>query len=255
MGAKINIGDTWKDVTDMKINIGDTWKDVVSAKINIGDDWKEWHSVPQFRTTNLVGRYLFEDNLNDSYGTNHLSARGTQTYRTGVSGKAHGWLDSTSYNTYAYLLNSTIANYFTGTKAWSVSIWARRVATDCVLLCSNSSGATRMQIYVEPDSKYLYCRNSMYYYGTTITITDFNHFGFTYTGSAMKFYVNGVLKSTVTDTASIASATCLSIHARGSGTANPTFTCRNWDLDMLYIYNTAIADSDMEQLYNGGAGV
>jgi biopolymer transport protein ExbB len=38
---KINIGDTWKDVSEMKINIGDTWKDVSGAKINIGDTWKD----------------------------------------------------------------------------------------------------------------------------------------------------------------------------------------------------------------------
>lgn len=37
---KINIGDSWKDITAMKINIGDTWKDVASVKINIGDSWK-----------------------------------------------------------------------------------------------------------------------------------------------------------------------------------------------------------------------
>jgi hypothetical protein len=37
---KINIGDTWKDITAAKINIGDTWKTVSAAKINIGDTWK-----------------------------------------------------------------------------------------------------------------------------------------------------------------------------------------------------------------------
>ena len=39
-GLQINIGDTWKKMTDAKINIGDTWKDVDSIKINIGDSWK-----------------------------------------------------------------------------------------------------------------------------------------------------------------------------------------------------------------------
>lgn len=37
---KINIGDTWKDVSEMKINIGDTWKTVAAVKQNIGDAWK-----------------------------------------------------------------------------------------------------------------------------------------------------------------------------------------------------------------------
>lgn len=38
---EINIGDAWKDVTEMKINIGDVWKDVTEMKINIGDVWKD----------------------------------------------------------------------------------------------------------------------------------------------------------------------------------------------------------------------
>ena len=37
---KINIGDTFKDVSELKINIGDSWKEITSAKINIGDSWK-----------------------------------------------------------------------------------------------------------------------------------------------------------------------------------------------------------------------
>jgi hypothetical protein len=38
--TKINIGDTWKDVSEMKINIGDAWKSVTKVQINIGDAWK-----------------------------------------------------------------------------------------------------------------------------------------------------------------------------------------------------------------------
>lgn len=37
---KINIGDSWKDITAIKINIGDTWKNVTKIQINIGDVWK-----------------------------------------------------------------------------------------------------------------------------------------------------------------------------------------------------------------------
>jgi len=37
---QINIGDAWKDVSEIKINIGDVWKDVSNIWINIGDAWK-----------------------------------------------------------------------------------------------------------------------------------------------------------------------------------------------------------------------
>ena len=39
--AGLNIGDDFKDVTEVKINIGDDWKEVTEIKINIGDDWKD----------------------------------------------------------------------------------------------------------------------------------------------------------------------------------------------------------------------
>lgn len=38
--TQINIGDTWKEISEMQINIGDVWKDVAEVKQNIGDTWK-----------------------------------------------------------------------------------------------------------------------------------------------------------------------------------------------------------------------
>ena len=38
--TKINIGDTFKDVTEYKINVGDSWKTVTEMKVNVGDSWK-----------------------------------------------------------------------------------------------------------------------------------------------------------------------------------------------------------------------
>jgi hypothetical protein len=38
--TQINIGDTFKDVTEYQINIGDSWKAVTEMKVNVGDTWK-----------------------------------------------------------------------------------------------------------------------------------------------------------------------------------------------------------------------
>lgn len=38
---KINISDSWKDVSGIKINIGGSWKDVNSIKQNISGSWKD----------------------------------------------------------------------------------------------------------------------------------------------------------------------------------------------------------------------
>lgn len=37
---KINVGNTWKDVTEVKVNVGDSWKDVSEINLNVGDNWK-----------------------------------------------------------------------------------------------------------------------------------------------------------------------------------------------------------------------
>ncbi len=41
--AEINIGDDWKDISEIWINIGDDWKQTGYGYINIGDDWKLFH--------------------------------------------------------------------------------------------------------------------------------------------------------------------------------------------------------------------
>jgi hypothetical protein len=38
--VKINIGDAWKEATDLQINIGDVWKSISELKINVSDVWK-----------------------------------------------------------------------------------------------------------------------------------------------------------------------------------------------------------------------
>lgn len=37
---KINVGDAWKDISEIQINVGDSWKTVTKVQINIGDSWK-----------------------------------------------------------------------------------------------------------------------------------------------------------------------------------------------------------------------
>ena len=39
--TEINIGDDWKQVTQVLINVGDVWKDANDSEINIGDVWKD----------------------------------------------------------------------------------------------------------------------------------------------------------------------------------------------------------------------
>ena len=36
----VNVGDVWKDVSDISVNVGDSWKTVTTASVNVGDAWK-----------------------------------------------------------------------------------------------------------------------------------------------------------------------------------------------------------------------
>jgi hypothetical protein len=38
--TQINIGDTFRDVTEYKLNVGGVWKDVTEVKVNVGGVWK-----------------------------------------------------------------------------------------------------------------------------------------------------------------------------------------------------------------------
>ncbi|HYE38225.1 hypothetical protein [Methylocaldum sp.] len=40
MTTHLNIGGTWKDVTETKVNVGGSWKTVESISINVGGTWK-----------------------------------------------------------------------------------------------------------------------------------------------------------------------------------------------------------------------
>ena len=37
---QINVGDSWKEVSNAYVNVGDVWKEVASASVNVGDVWK-----------------------------------------------------------------------------------------------------------------------------------------------------------------------------------------------------------------------
>lgn len=38
--SKVNISDTFRQISEYKVNVGDSWRAVVQIKINIGDSWR-----------------------------------------------------------------------------------------------------------------------------------------------------------------------------------------------------------------------
>lgn len=99
MALKINIGDSWKDMSAMKINIADTWKPVTAGYINIGDSWKRFFYSGFTITSNTRLYYKLDNNANDSSGNGYNGIASNVTYTTG--------LNSTSTNSGIFLSGST----------------------------------------------------------------------------------------------------------------------------------------------------
>ncbi len=113
---KINVGDTWKDLSEIKINISNSWKNVTEGYINVGNDWKQFWAAgptPAFRFEVITagadtfqlpiyngGTYNFNvdwgDSSNDDItawndaAANHSYA-GAGTWNVVITGTITGW--------------------------------------------------------------------------------------------------------------------------------------------------------------------
>ena len=88
----------------------------------------------------------------------------------------------------------------------------------------------------------------------TFTTGSWNHIAFTWIGTTLKIYVNGVQKSLTTNASIVAQCptndtwTSMFVNRRTDGV---TGICYN-DFDCLRLYNQVLTQSDITQIYNAG---
>lgn len=156
-----------------------------------------------FDNTNLVAYYKFADNVNDSFGSNHLTAGGTTAYVQGLfnpTGTTGGFKTSGD-NGYANLSSSmgiTSLNF-------TLSFWYKYITTTDGRLFTWTAKFGNPTLAGSFSSEWV-AATSRIYFGTeglgggsgfivkTLPSTSFTHFCYTITPSNSYMYVNGSLQ-------------------------------------------------------------
>ena len=214
--------------------------------------------------TSLYAAYNGESNANDSFGSNNGTAQGGLTYTAGKIGNAFQFNGTNSY-----ILLPTGSMRFTN--SFSVSMWtyttANQTANKGLLSDYYWPGDLGYSIYMTSSNKV-----QTYFLGNGNTTNDFtsnstlannqwNHIVVSWdkANTQWKVYVNGVLDNTYTNAnASVINYGSYSsdrtdigaINSSPSGVANVF----NGKIDALNVWNKALTQSEITELYNSGNG-
>lgn len=213
-----------------------------------------------------LARYQFEQNANDSAGTNHGTVIGGMDYVGGklTDGDQAYAADPNGTN---YVLLSTDAypkaGFGNGLDAFTYSCWVKLAPGEGgIVLGSFNTGqntALRFSINSVENNISVYMRqegNAAIGPWTSALATDSQwHFvAATYDGSEMKIYVDGVRKATATNTLTNFAAWQFPMTIAGldyQGSINNRFSGQ---IDDLKIYNYAFTSEDIAQEYLGVEG-
>lgn len=174
---KVNVGDTWKDVSKViKINIGDTWKNVSAAYINIGDTWKNLKSLT---VNNQIDQLTYNQQFNLT-GVTSLSMPVDFTFKT--DGTKLYIIEAAGYSTYyAYQFNLSTA--------WDISTisYYNRLNVN-----TNANGADGLQFKSDGSVMYIWDSPSLWVYnlGTSWDVTT-GTYSTGYTHSAARNFTFG----------------------------------------------------------------
>lgn len=150
MGMKVNIGGSWKDVTDIWVNIGGSWKVVTRIQTNIATAWKEAFAVISLACS-----------INTS---NAFRIRFNNTCTSGVSYAANG---------IEYKRRNTGTWNFTSRGNWldegdADDVWVQ-VTVNSGSLNSGNPGSGRLQLTV--DRQYGVIRTSVGSHNANVSVT------------------------------------------------------------------------------------
>ena len=216
--------------------------------------------------TGLVGRWQFEDTLNDDTATYAVKmewypANPVLEYKaSGKVGKALGHSSSTYGDAAVYIDNATIKSLLSGTNTYSLSIWTNypdNVSTDSFYFnfASNYDGNTGPIGYRIQSNGYQIWMRTRAGAETAAAVvalpTGWNHFVMTFDGTTSKLYVNNVLKLSDDNSSSISSNTNFLMKGR----INTKLYYANYYDDCFYIYNRALNTTEIAKLYNSGNGI
>jgi len=211
-----------------------------------------------YPTDGLVARWMFDGDILDSYNSNDLSlVAGSTGYTTGkVTAQAY-LTDGTAHHNG----NATCTAVFDGTKSWSYSFWIKANTGFSPSAFMRIGDSPRVNNVISTNGKWYFNRfvgsNYLLNFNAgahTFTENTWHHIVMTYDGATFKGYVNNDINvldaSTVATTANFGTAPFLHLDYDGAAS-----TLDNVALNAVYLYNKALSESEIAQLYNGGDGV
>lgn len=223
---------------------------------------------PSSLLTNLLSVYKAENNANDSLGTNNGTAQGGLTYTTGKSGNAFNFNRSTAYVDMGDVMDI-------GTSSWTYSMWFKTTESffTSTLFSKTIAAGVRGRVYgyignykltfvFDADATNIVTVESP---SSTINTSTWYHAVFILDRSdKLKMYLNG---SAVTLTTTNGTNNLTPYSATNYNTNNPFRIGAYTDadnvtpssfygglLDELNIWNRALTQTEITELYNAGTG-
>jgi hypothetical protein len=209
--------------------------------------------IERFPSNGLVARWTFENSLTDMIGGYTLTSDSNTISRYRISKIGNGLYSANNLTQYSYwnTTNTTLLNILSGRNPFTTSSFVFAFTNIWVLgayplisglICNNG-------YYLGIDNAN---SNTFYYYprsGGSIVILTGNtsgwyHLVLRYDGSVTTCFINNIIVYSATETASI-SISDLGLEGQGQTTIT----------DNTYLYNRALSDSEVAQLWNGGWGI
>lgn len=227
-----------------------------------------------FPTSGLIGKWEFEDNIEDTLGTYDLTSTSI-SYDTGILGKA-GSFNGT--NSECYSTDVNLRRIFDLQNNWSVNLWFYNTANTgiyCLFSCDGSNTPPYKRTWiqflnVQPFSKIDIVRRGFVIKAVEVTETYvanrgttnilsnvWNHVSINYDGIKMLVYVNGLESKpdgTNNFNFSMGNTDAQTTQTTIGGNAQNNVSQFKGYIDQVYVYNRALSFTEVNQIYNNGKG-
>ncbi len=205
-------------------------------------------AILNFQTQGLITEYNFNNTYNNALGNTPFTANAGTSFVTDRNGNPNSAININNTGTTATIPNLPYSN-----SPRTVSVWVKTNAL-------NGGGYNFIYTYGTTSNYYgaYYSGSTLYHFSTggshgianTLGLFNWTHYVFTYNGTASKIYKNGVLVGTQAiafNTFNNANLFRLGL----SETGNANYF--NGAIDDLKIYNYAISDSEVLNLYTNNS--
>ena len=206
-----------------------------------------------------IGDNFYKPTTNDALGTNNGTAQGGLTYGLGKVGTAFQFNGT---NAYVSLPNSS--GQFNFTSDFSIGCWFKtNTISGNQMIFSNLmyNGGTRKGYYIILASNTIGCwlvnqptHNQEFYTSAVVSINTWYHLSVTRESGVVKIYLNGTLLATDTNAIPLAYVTTLTSIGAYTNATGSTLAYFNGNIDAFNIWQKALTQSEITELYNSGNG-